>query len=71
MAAGQTALEPEQFLRMMEQMTESIERRRADHGTVGHYNSAYCTTKYEEVCTTSYHQECTNHQVNKSLKYSI
>lgn len=64
---SQTALEPQQFLEMMEAMTKTIERRKADHGTVGHYNSAYCTTTYQEVCSTSYIQECNYTQVNYSL----
>ena len=52
------ALEPEQFLRMMEEMTESVERRRAEHGTVGHYNSAHCVTSYQEQCVTEYEELC-------------
>ena len=63
LTGSETALEPDQFLQMMAQMTERVEQRRADHGLVGHYNSALCTTTYEEVCTTSYTQECHN-QVN-------
>ena len=60
LSGSETALEPEQFLRMMEEISERVEQRRADHGIVGHYNSAVCTTSYEEVCHTTFSQECTN-----------
>ena len=63
LTGSETALEPEQFLQMMAEMSERVEQRRADHGLVGHYNSALCTTTYQEICTTSYIQEC-NNQVN-------
>ena len=60
LTGSEAALEPEQFLRMMAEMSERVEERRADHGIVGHYNSALCSTTYEEVCTTLYSQECNN-----------
>ena len=60
LTGSEAALEPEQFLRMMAEISERVEQRRADHGLVGHYNSAHCSTIYEEVCTTTYSQECHN-----------
>ena len=65
LTGSEAALEPEQFLRMMAEISEKVEQRRADHGLVGHYNSAHCSTTYQEVCTTTYTQECRN-QVNVS-----
>ena len=65
LTGSEAALEPDQFLRMMAEISEKVEQRRADHGLVGHYNSAHCSTSYQEVCTTTYTQECRN-QVNVS-----
>ena len=67
LAGSETALEPEQFLRMMAAMSSRLEERKADHGIVGHYNAAHCTTTYQEVCTTLYIQEC-NNQVRQQAR---
>ena len=60
LTGSSAALEPEQFLQMMAEMSSRLEERRAEEGLVGHYNSARCSTTYQEVCTTQYSQECHN-----------
>ena len=57
----QSALEPDDFLKMLETMTKRAEKRNSDHtnyGYVGHYNSAHCTTTYQEKCSTKYLDKC-------------
>ena len=50
LTGSSAALEPEQFLQMMAEMSSRLEERRAEEGLVGHYNSARCSTTYQEVC---------------------